>query len=257
MEAAMAGQQPGGQSRSEDYPPGAAGAAGRSGLWFPLLLFGGLAALSLPLSAVAAPQPQTGISVYTVTYPTVTQAMYLGGGAAVAPFPFPLGWYWVGVLVVGLLVTAAWYRWRDRRGGSRTPLGGYLVSGLALAALTAALPLLAWGKLIQGDGPGMQAWTWLDAFWRLGTSALLAVAVSLGVLARIGRSRALAIVTAVYTAAVCFAGWHDLRQPVILPVFYPSGERAVLLPAAVLLLAGLGTMLATALEKLRSRPAAE
>ena len=86
---------------------------------------------------------------------------------------------------------------------------------------------------------------------RLGTFALLAVAVSLGVLARIGRGRTLAVVT-----AVCFAGWHDLRQPVILPVSYPSGDRAVMLPAAVLLLAGLGTMLATALQKLRSRPPA-
>ena len=35
------------------------------------------------------------------------------------------------------------------------------------------------------------------------------------------------------------------RQPVILPLFYPSGDRAVMLPAAVLLLAGLGTLLAT------------
>ena len=257
----MAGQQPGGQSRSEARPPGAAGAGERAaggghGHWFPLLLFGGLAALSLPLSALVSPQLPTGIAVFTITYPTVTQAMYLGGGAAVGPFPFPLGWYWVGVLVVGLLVTAWWYRWRDRRGGSRTPLGGYLVSGLMLAAVTAALPLLAWGEPVQVDGPGMQAWTWLDALWRLGTFALLAVAVSLGVLARIGRSRALAIVTAVYTAAVCFAGLHDLRQPIILPVFYPPGDRAVMLPAAVLLLAGLGTMLAAALRKLRFRSAA-
>jgi hypothetical protein len=261
MEAAMAGQQPGGQSRSEASPSGAAragerAAAGWPGHWFPLLLFGGLAALSLPLSALASPRPPAGIAEFAIAYPTVTQAMYLGGGAAAGPFSFPLGWYWVAVLVAGLLVTAAWYRWRDRRGGSRTPLGGYLVSGLALAAVTAALPLLAWGKLVHVDGPGMQTWTWLDALWRLGTFALLAVAVSLGVLARIGRSRTLAVVTAVYTAAVCFAGWHDLRQPVILPVSYPSGDRAVMLPAAILLLAGLGTMLATVLQKLRSRPAA-
>jgi hypothetical protein len=38
--------------------------------------------------------------------------MYFGGGSASAPFPFPLGWYWVGVLLSGLLITAAWYRWR-------------------------------------------------------------------------------------------------------------------------------------------------
>ena len=130
------------------------------------------------------------------------------------------------------------------------------MSGLALAAVAAALPLLAWGKPVPLGDPGMHAWTLLDVFWRLGTFALLAVAVSLGVLARIGRSRTLAIVTAVYTAAVCLAGWHDLRQPVLLPVFFPSGDRAVLLPAAVLLLAGLGTMLAAARRKLRTRPVA-
>ena len=254
----MAGQEHGGQSRC-GARLGVAGAgeraaAGLPGHWFPLLLFGGLAALSLPLSALAAPRLPTGITVFSITYPTVTQAMYLGGGTPAGPSPFPLGWYWVGMLVA-LLLTAAWYRWRDRRGGGRTPLGGYLVSGLALAAVTAALPLLAWGKPVPLGDPGMHAWTWLEAFWRLGTFALLAVAVSLGVLARIGRSRALATVTALYTAAVCFAGWHDLRQPVILPVFFPSGDRAVLLPAAVLLLAGLDTMLAAARQKLRSRPA--
>jgi hypothetical protein len=235
---------------------GGRAAAGRPGYWFPLLLFGGLAVLSVPLSALDSPRLPTGISVVTVTYRTVTQAMYLGGGAAARPFPFPLGWYWVGVLVVGLLVTVAWYRWRDRRSGSRTPLGGYVVSGLALAAVTAALPLLAWGKPVQVAGPGLQAWTWLDAFWRLGTFALLAVAVSLGMLAWTGRSRPLAVVPVVSAAAVCFAGWQELRQPAILPLFYPSGDRAVMLPAAVLLLAGLGTLLATALQKPRSSPAA-
>src|ERR1700731_3164629 len=106
MEAAMAGQQPGGQSRSAAPPSGAAragerSAAGPPGHWFPLLLFGGLAALSLPLAELPSPQPPYGIWEIAITYPTVTQAMYLGGGAASGPFPVPLGWYWVGVLVVG------------------------------------------------------------------------------------------------------------------------------------------------------------
>jgi hypothetical protein len=81
--------------------PGAQGA--RPAYWFPLLLFGGLAALSLPLSVLASPRPATGFAILTrEIYPTVTQAMYLGGGSASAPFPFPLGWYWVGVLLSGL-----------------------------------------------------------------------------------------------------------------------------------------------------------
>src|ERR1035437_5579524 len=184
----MADPQPGGQSRGEPRPPGCAGVSKRAvthGYWFPLLRFGGLAAFSLPLSVLASPRPPTGLVVLTRDiYPTVTQAMYLGGGFATGPFPFPLGWYWAGALVAGLLLTAAWYRWRDRRTGSRTPLRGYLVTGLVLAAVTAALPLLAWGIPVQMDGPGLNVWDWLDASWRLGAFVLLAIAVCLGILAR-------------------------------------------------------------------------
>jgi hypothetical protein len=222
---------------------GPADRAARRGYWFPLLLFGGLIALSLPLSVLASPRLATGVGVLTrEVYPTVTQAMYFGGGFAAGPLPFPLGWYWVGALVAGPLLTAVWYRWVDRRTGSRTPLRGYLMTGLVLAALTAALPLLAWGTPVGFDGPGMQAWTWLDAFWRLGTFGLLAVAVGLGILARLGHSRAMAIITAIYTAAVCLTGWFDLQQAFFPPVDL-VGDPGVLLPAAVLLLSGLGALL--------------
>jgi hypothetical protein len=262
MEAAMADHQPGEQSRGEPRPPGGAGvskrgATARPGHWFPLLLSGGLIALSLPLSVLTSPRLSTGLQVVLTRdiYSTVTQAMYFGGGFAAGPFPFPLGWYWVGALVGGLLLTAAWYRWQDRRNGTRTPLRGYLVTGLALAVVTAALPLLAWGMPVpvQMDGSSMQAWTWLDALWRQGTFAQLAIAVSLGILSRIGHSRAMAAITAIYTAAVCLTGWLELQQALILPAFYPSGDPAVLLPAAVLLLAGLGTVLTTGLRELRAR----
>ncbi len=70
--------------------------------------------------------------------------------------------------------------------------------------------------------------------------ALLAVAAGLWILASISRSRALAVITLIYTAAVCLAGWLDLQQMIGLPAFCPYGDPAALLPAAVLLLAGLG-----------------
>ena len=71
------------------------------------------------------------------------------------------------------------------------PLRGYLVTGLVLAAATAALPLLAWGTPISGASLGLNAWSWLDSLWRLGTFALLAIGVGLAILARAGGSRAL------------------------------------------------------------------
>lgn len=243
----MAGEPPGGHSGGE---PGASRGAAAAGHWFPLLLFGGLAALSLPLSVLFSPRLPTGIAVLgRQVYPTVTQAMYLGGGSSAGPFPFPLGWYWVGLLVTGSLLTAAWYRWRDRRAGRRTPLRGYLVTMLALAAAAAALPCLAWGA--PADDTGTGAWAWLDAAWRLGTFALLAVAAGLWMLARISRSRALAVITVIYTAAVCLKGWLGLQQAAGLPAVYYD-DPAVLLPAAVLLLAGLGAMTAAGLRALRS-----
>ena len=251
----MAGELRGGRSDGDLGASRGASAgglpAGPAGHWFPLLLFGGLAALSLPLSVLFSPQLPAGIAVFTrEVYPTVTQAMYLGGGSSAGPFPFPLGWYWVGLLVTGSLLTAAWYRWRDRRTGSRTPLRGYLATGLALAAAAAALPSLAWRA--RTDGPGTGAWAWLDAAWRLGTFALLAVAAGLWILARISRSRTLAVITLIYTAAVCLAGWLDLQRANGLPASYPYADPAALLPAAVLLLAGLGAMTGAGLRALRS-----
>ena len=142
-------------------------------------------------------------------YPALTQATYFGGG----PFPFPLGWYWVGALVVGSLLTVAWYRWRERGARARTRLGGYLAAGAragrgdrrpAAACLGAALP--------AGGHRGMFAWTWLDVFWQRGAFALLSMAVGLGMLAWIGRSRALAVVVAVYTVAVCLVGLAEWRD---------------------------------------------
>ena len=216
--------------------------AARPAYLFPLLLFGGVAALSLPLSVLGSPGLSTGYAVLSLeVYPTITQAMYFGGGSATRPFPFPLGWYWVGALVAGLLLTAAWYRRRDRRTGRRTPLRGYLVTGLVLAAVTAALPLMAWGTPFQLEGPGLNAWSWLEVFWQLGTFAQLAVAVSLGILAQTGHSRALGIITALYTATVCLSGFFGLQQAFILPAYSFAGP-AVLLPAAVLLLSGLGAL---------------
>jgi hypothetical protein len=145
-----------------------------------LLLFGGLAALSLPLSVLASPRSATPVAMLTrEIYPTVTQAMYVGGSFAYAPFPFLLGWYWVGVLLSGLLITAAWYRWRDRRTGRSTPLRGYLVTGL-------------------GAGRGDRG------------------------------------------AAAAGLGHAD-----------PRGQPGVLLPAAVLLLSGLGMLLVAGLRELR------
>ena len=103
---------------------------------------------------------------------------------------------------------------------------------------------------ISAASPGLNAWAWLDSLWRLGTFALLAIGVGLAILARAGRSRALGALTAVYFAAVGLAGWLGLQQPLIVPVL-SRADPGVLLPAAVLLLSGLGMLLVAGLRELR------
>ncbi len=78
------------------------------------------------------------------------------------------------------------------------------------------------------------------------------MAAGLWILARTSRSRALAVITLIYTAAACLAGWLDLQQATGLLASYPYDDPAALLPAAVLLLAGLGTITAAGLCALRS-----
>lgn len=163
--------------------------------------------------------------------------MYRGGGGGPGPTGFPTGWYWLAALAATLLLTLAWYR-RPGRGVTRTTLRTYTVTGLALVAVTAALPLLGWGTPATQD---TVARAWLEMLWQQGTFALGGIAVALTILARATRSRMLAVITAVYVAAVALAGWLQLQHAPI--AYFPSPDPAVLLPAAVLLLAALGTLL--------------
>jgi hypothetical protein len=230
-------------------PGPAAGPAGqaavRGGLWLALLVPGVLAAAALPLSALAAARLPTGIFVET-SQESLMRVLYLRGGVAVGPAGFPLGWYWTGVLAVSVAATGAWYRRRDRAAGRPGLLRGYLAAGAVLVAVTAGLPLLGWrtSALSLDDN----AAGWLGALWQQGTFALLAIAVTLGILARARRSRGLAVITVVYAATAGLTGWAA-ASPGIELGYSADAAPAVLLPAAVLLVAGIGLLLAAAVRR--------
>jgi len=241
-------QRPGSAGPPRPAAALAAPAVRGDGLWLALLVPGALAATALPLSAVGARQLPTE-AILVTTRESLMRALYLHGGGAVGPAGFPLGWYWTGVLAVSLLATGAWYRRRDRAAGRPGVLRGYLAVGAALVALTAALPLLGWRTpaLSLGDPAG----AWLGALWQQGAFALLAIAVTLGMLARARRSRGLAIITVAYAVTAGLAAWAG-AQPELASPFYPYGSPAVLLPAAVLLAAGAGYLLTAARRPLPS-----
>ena len=227
----------------------------RPAYWFPLALFGGLVALSVPLYAwqLHTSPVFSGWVSYASLSRTVSWSSLHGGYASTflatlnpdsGLVGFAEGWYWAAALTAGFLVTAVWYR-RASRGGSAGPGWGYLVTGLLLTAAVTAVPVLVMPRV------SLPAWLWLSSQWVHGTFALLIIAVALGILARRARSHPLAIVTLIYTVAALVADWPILRSAP--SAFTASGGNplrtlmeanprarpweAALLPALVLLLA--------------------
>jgi hypothetical protein len=192
---------------------------GRPAYWFPLAVFGLIVAASVPLHAAwqgaglsprvwFAYAPLAGsVSPSTAYNSSFSVLAYRGGG----PFEVPEGWYWAAALAGAFLLTTLWYR-RTGRDTGRAPLGWpYLVTGLALTALSTAVPVLAMPRV------SFPAWFWLDRQWGIGTFALLVIAIGLGMLAWLARSRGLAIIALAYTVAALAADWPALHTaPAVL-----------------------------------------
>ncbi|HEV3295106.1 MAG TPA: hypothetical protein VG123_39510 [Streptosporangiaceae bacterium] len=224
--------------------------AARHAYWFPLVLFGLLTCGAVPLYLVTA-SPPAGAAIY----PLSTSPVVLGG----LPFTsngngFFLGWYWAVALVVGYLLTLLWYRRHARRAGIQTPARGYLITGviltvvaLALQPLTRLLPQLSLFWLPFGD------------IWIRGTFAFLIIAAGLWVLARAEHSPGLTVIAAIYTGAALLASLYNVENILFRIGWNPATPFAwrltalpnVLLPAAVLLVAGLVAFLG----QRRTRPA--
>ena len=239
----------------------------RPGYWFPLLLFGLLIAISVPISARALPETAGFTLLTRVTNWSAAQEFYLGSGPdTLGVFRFPMSWYWTAALVAGFAVTAAWYLWRGRRAGRRTPVRAFLLTGLALTALAAALPLLT---VVTPALTG-----WLGAQWAAGTYALVIIAVGLWVLARAEHSRALAVIALAYSvpailnvlASAQFAAVGGFPPPgapnaayaSTLFITLPLESPLILVPVAVLVVGGLAALAVSAIgPRLRSRPGAQ
>ncbi|MEV6711461.1 hypothetical protein AB0M48_05375 [Lentzea sp. NPDC051208] len=111
----------------------------RHGYWFPLLLMGVLSLLSLPLSQ-ADPHPTEHL-VDGGPGPWINPLVHLTLKTEVV-HSLALSLYWLGALLVAVLATVWWYRWRARRVGVETPTGSYVrVALLGLIAVLFGIPL--------------------------------------------------------------------------------------------------------------------
>jgi hypothetical protein len=204
----------------------------RAGAWFALLVPGVLAAISLPISALVAQPSNTGV-FGEIGGASLMKALYLGDVPPGWPTGFPLGWCGTAALAACVLLTAAWYR-RPKVPGQPISLRGYLVTGTVLVAVTAGLPLAGWASPIDS---GSLASRWLNVLWQQGTFAQLAIAVTLVVIARALRSRALMVIAAGYAALVSWAGWTEFQlAPLGFPLTDPYVVSAMLLPAGLVVL---------------------
>lgn len=210
----------------------------RHAYWFPLLLFGVLTCTAAPLYVAAAGGQADGSG---------TAPLFLLGGSPGLGSGFYVGWYWAVALTAGYLLTVFWYRRHARRVGLRTPARGYLITGIAVTALALALPPLTFWV-----HPLALLWLPFGDLWIRGTLAFLIIAAGLWVLARAERSRALAVIALVYSAAAVACSLYNLENVLFRLGWNPGSPFAwqltvlpdVLLPALVLLAAGTGAYLA-------------
>jgi len=221
--------------------------------WFPLALFGLLSLAAAPFYRVAgqysafgwagyAPLQSAGNGGFFVISGSpflpgglFRHSFFLPGGPWFFDSSFVLGWYWLEAIVGGYLLTLAWYRRQARRTGAVLPARSYWVAGIVLIAAGLVLPLL-WVTL-----SGFWQPTLLAALWMQGTVEFIVIAMGLWLFASHERSRSLVVIALAYTVTALLT---NVWQPAaLLPI--------VLLPGAVLFVAGLGVL---ALRR-RPRPA--
>jgi hypothetical protein len=227
-----------------------AGAA-RRGYWLPLTLGGLLIAGAVPLYAWVSgwDRLHTGISVTlvpltrTAYFPPPT-TWFVQGGVPYGPVFYYLGWYWAVALMTGYLLAVLWYRRQASPSGRAAPARRYLVAAVVLIALAIVLPALTQAV------PSLSA-LWLGGPWVKGIPVLLIIGCALGVVARLERNRRLARLAVLYAVAALLASGFLARMPDEQLLWGPAVGgwpaflaplAALLLPAAVLIAAGLAAL---------------
>jgi hypothetical protein len=217
--------------------------AARHAYWFPLVLFGVLTCASVPFYN----QPDVPAGLTARASGGAPGLPVLGGYSGFLVHRY-LGYYWLAALLAGLLLTLLWYRRNAHRVGLQTPARGYVITVATLTALTLVIPplsrvrsprWLSWLQFLQVLWPG-------DLVVR-GTFPFVIIAVGLWALAWAERSRALAVIAAVYTGVALLASLYDVENLLFRLGWNPApggwdltSLPNVLLPALVLLATGAG-----------------
>lgn len=194
------------------------------GWWFPLVLFGALVLAAAPLYWGGQP-PQDG----SITDP-FSIALVMAFAGVVTAQPISLAVHWSIALVAGFVGSGLWYRRHTRRVGLRRPVTAFVLTGLVVMV----------GLLVLQSVPVVGLALFYVSF--RGTSAVTVIAVSLFVLARLERSRALLVFAVGFLGVAVLVGTYDVEN-LIEEAGVPYGDwgpaTPVLVAGTVLLAGGL------------------
>jgi hypothetical protein len=210
----------------------------RHAYWFPLVLFGLLTCGSVPF--YLRQFPVSGQATYfRLSGLVFLRSGYLGG-YGLFEIVHGAAYYWLGAMLIGIVATVIWYRWRGNRVGLRTPARSYLITGLALVALALLIPVVS-------GGGSASSLTWPFDYVISDLFPLVLIGLGLCVLAWAERSTGLAAIATVYLALAIVVNLYILSNVLARLHRYLSPAAAalpkVLLPALVLLLSGAGAWL--------------
>jgi hypothetical protein len=201
------------------------------GWWMPLVLFGVLVLGAAPLYWGGPPLQDSSIAG------PFSMALVMAFGGVFTAQPVAAAVYWLIALVVGFVGSGIWYRRHAQRVGLRRPVLAFVVTGLTVTLLLLALqsvPYLNFPLFYLS--------------WR-GTSSIAVISVSLFVLARLERSRALLLYAVGFLGVAVLVGTYNVEN-LVMAVGVPYGDWApatpVLVPGLVLLAGGLAARLSTA-----------
>jgi hypothetical protein len=208
----------------------------RHAYWFPLVVFGLLALASSPFYIQHIPTKRGVYVIRGAEGPAFLHPSSFDGFGILHGRVGP--YYWLGAILVGVAATAVWYRWRGDRVGLRTPVRGYVLTGLALLVLALGIPALT-----------SSAASWLAVLMSgdmvvRGTFPLVIIGIGLCYLAWAERSLALSLIAAGYLGLSLVTSLYDIEN-ILYRLGWSlgpdvSGLPNVVLPALVLLLAGAG-----------------
>ena len=215
--------------------------------WLPLPLFGIVICGSLPFyerlgQSRAGTRPAVLPSSCRPGWPC-----HVSGSVGHLTVVAALGWYWQAAIPVAVVLTVLWYRWRADRIGLRTPARSFLITGLVVGELALLVSLLIADQSARPGG------FFIDTRH---VAAVMVLAAVLWVLAWAERSKALAIIVAVflvvalpvsYTIGGGLAGGTTGAADLSLAMMRLLG----LIPALILLVAGVAAWLVQR-DRLRS-----